>query len=106
MATLEETLVSVWRQVLVESRETAEVEGRSHRVAVSRHRGLKMVSFPWGEATLEGIEQNPETKSRWAQLAREGKRIMQFKARGRYFANVCDGAVVHYPAWKGLGLPA
>ena len=33
-------------------------------------------------------EQNPETKSRWAQMAREGKRVMYFLSEGRYIANV------------------
>ena len=26
---------------------------------------------------IRGLEQNPETKSQWAQLARSGKRVMQ-----------------------------
>jgi hypothetical protein len=39
------------------------------------------------------LEQNPETASRWAQLARQGKKVMQFLHRGRYIAVVVDGKV-------------
>jgi len=45
---------------------------------------------------IRGLEQNPETKSRWAQLARSGKRVMQFLSEGRYVANVVDGRVTRY----------
>jgi len=45
---------------------------------------------------LRGLEQNPNTKSRWAQLAREGKKIMQFLNEGRYIANVIDGKAQFY----------
>jgi len=52
-----------------------------------------------------GIEQNPKTASRWAELARQGNRIMQFRCSGRYVANVCEGKLLRYPAWKALELP-
>jgi hypothetical protein len=39
------------------------------------------------------LEQNPETKSRWAKRAREGKKIMQFLEGGKYIAVVVDGEV-------------
>jgi hypothetical protein len=45
---------------------------------------------------LEGLEQNPQTKSRWAQMARSGKKVMQFLSEGRYAANVVDGKVTLY----------
>jgi hypothetical protein len=45
---------------------------------------------------IRGLEQNPETKSRWAQLARSGKKVMQFLGEGRYVANVVDGKVTLY----------
>jgi phage protein U len=44
---------------------------------------------------LRGIEQNPETGSRWAQLARVGKKVMQFLGNGRYVV-VVDGQVFTY----------
>ena len=42
---------------------------------------------------FEAIEQNPNKKSRWAQLAREGHWVVQFRdaESGRYFAVVVDG---------------
>jgi hypothetical protein len=43
-----------------------------------------------------GIEQNPATKSRWAQLARSGDKVMQFIQDGRYIAAVADGKVTLY----------
>jgi hypothetical protein len=45
---------------------------------------------------MRGLEQNPETSSRWAQLSRQGHRIMQFLSGGRYIANVVDGKVTLY----------
>ena len=45
---------------------------------------------------IDGIEQNPETGSRWALLAREGKRIMQFSLERRYIGNVAEGELVRY----------
>ena len=37
---------------------------------------------------MRGLEQNPETASRWAQLARQGKKVMQFLQGRRYIAVV------------------
>lgn len=45
---------------------------------------------------LRGLEQNSETASRWAQQAREGKKVMQFLQQRRYIAVVVDGKVQFY----------
>jgi hypothetical protein len=45
---------------------------------------------------LRGLEQNPNTKSRWAKLASEGKKVMQFLEAGRYIAVVVDGKIQIY----------
>ena len=45
---------------------------------------------------IRGFEQNPNTDSRWAQLARSGKKVMQFLSESRYVANVADGKVTMY----------
>jgi hypothetical protein len=45
---------------------------------------------------IRGLEQNPATRSEWAKLAREGKRVMQFLSEGRYVAVVVDGKVRIY----------
>jgi hypothetical protein len=102
---LAEVLLAVWQQTLVDDRSEVDVGGQPVRVTRSRGQGLRIVVVPVLGHTIEGIEQNPNTSSRWAQLAQEGKRIMQFKAQSRYFANVCEGKVTRYPAWTSLGLP-
>ena len=45
---------------------------------------------------IRGLEQNPATKSYWAQMARSGKRVMQFLQDGQYVANVVDGKMTLY----------
>jgi hypothetical protein len=42
------------------------------------------------------LEQNPQTKSRWAKMAREGAKVMQFLRAGRYIGVVADGVLKHY----------
>jgi hypothetical protein len=103
--TLGEALISVWRQVLVEDRPAVELDGRTSRVSRTRNQALRTVEVVYDDRHLEGIEQNPNTASRWAKLAQEGKRIMQFRFEGRYVANVCDGQLLRYPSWKAKGLP-
>ncbi|PYV63275.1 MAG: hypothetical protein DMG97_38145 [Acidobacteria bacterium] len=85
-ASLEEVLISVWRQALIENARTITLEsGR-----------LREVDFEFDGQKLRGLEQNPNTNSRWAQLAREGKKVMQFLNGGKYIANVVDGKVRFY----------
>jgi hypothetical protein len=103
--TLGEALVSVWQQVLGEGRDDIELDGEDYRVTVVKSKGLRMVEFNYGPYRMVGIQQNPRTESRWAGLARQGNRIMQFRCSGRYVANVCEGKLLRYPAWKGLELP-
>lgn len=103
--TLGEVLVAVWTQVMAEGRNRVELEGESFAVTHTRARKLRTVRFRVGEYEFDGIEQNPQTGSRWARMAREGQRIMQYSHQRRYVANVCEGKLLRYPAWKGLGLP-
>jgi hypothetical protein len=49
---------------------------------------------------LRGLEQNPKTESRWAQLARAGHKVMQFLSAGRYVGVVVDGKVTLYDGKK------
>jgi hypothetical protein len=30
---------------------------------------------------------------------------MQFRCKGRYVGNVCEGKLLRYPAWTSLALP-
>jgi hypothetical protein len=83
----EETLISVWRQALVEDRKTVTLEGVHYPVRPTSRSKLREVDFRFEEQTLRGLEQNPNTNSRWAQLAREGKKVMQFLSDGRYITS-------------------
>lgn len=91
--------------MLEEGKERVEGAGRASSVGRTRSLGLRTVTFQIGEFAFEGIEQNPEKPSRWGQLARDGKRIMQFRHGGRYVANVCEGVLTRYPMWRSKGLP-
>jgi len=103
--TLGDALVSAWQRALGEGRDNIELEGETYPVTVSRAKGLRIVEFDLGPHHMVGIQQNPKTESRWAELARQGNRIMQFRCKGRYVANVCEGKLLRYPAWKALELP-
>jgi len=54
------------------------------------------VDFEFDGNEIRGLEQNPDTKSSWAQMARSDKKVMQFLSEGRYVANVVDGKVNLY----------
>lgn len=92
----EETLIDVWRQVLVEGAKTVSVEGKKYRVLKTPKKGLRQVDFVVEGREVRGLEQNPDTNSRWAQLATSGKKVMQFLSEGRYIAAVADGKVTLY----------
>src|SRR5271170_4579496 len=107
---LEKILLEIWRRALVEGSAEIELDGRTLRVESTAKRRLKQVDFTFEGRTLRGIEQNPDTASRWAQMARRGAKIMQFTElepaqsptrkpagrRGRFFANVADGKINWY----------
>ena len=103
--TLGETLISVWQQSLADGQERVDLGEESYPVTMFRAKKLRSVEFSYGDLRIIGIEQNPATGSRWAALAREGNRIMQFRCKGRYVANVCEGKLLRYPAWTALALP-
>ena len=103
--TLEDTLIEIWKQAFEGGRFAAEIEGRRYPIWKTRTKKLRTVEFDYGGHRITGIEQNPQTTSRWAELARQGKRIMQFSVEGRYIGNVCEGKLTRYAAWSALGLP-
>jgi len=103
--TLGVTLVEVWRQVLVGERPWVDLEGRKYRVGTTQSKRLRAVDFDYESLRLSGIEQNPDTSSNWAEQARPGKQVMQFTYQRRYVANVCEGKLLRYPAWRSLNLP-
>ena len=95
-ASLEETLTSVWKQALVEDAKSVTLEDRSFPVRRTSRSRLREVDFQFEGHELRGLEQNPETASRWAQLARQGSKVMQFLSERRYIAVVVDGKVQFY----------
>lgn len=95
--------MSVWRQALLEKASAVELAGEEYAVRRTAKRGLCQVDFSFDGRALRGLEQNPETKSRWAQLARQGKRVMQFLEGRRYIGVVVEGRVTLYGSSSGGG---
>ena len=73
-----------------------EVGGKSYRVLKTPKKGLRQIDFVFDGQPIRGLEQNPETRSRWAQMAASGKRVMQFLSRGRYIGVVADDKLTQY----------
>ncbi len=94
--TLEEALLAVWRQALEENANIVDLGGRRYPVHRTKRRRLRQIDFELDGQSLRGIEQNPETSSRWAELARAGQKVMQFTSGGRYLANVADSKLTLY----------
>src|SRR4029077_13545224 len=95
-SSFEQALIEVWRQALVENAKVVELGAESYAVRRTPKKGLRQVDFIFDGNEIRGLEQNPATKSRWAQLARSGKKVMQFLSEGRYVANGVDGKVTLY----------
>lgn len=81
---------------MVDKTRTVEVDGKTYAVCETPKSKLKQIDFRFEGRELRGLEQNPNTKSRWAKLAREGKKVMQFLEAGRYIAVVADGKIQIY----------
>ena len=90
-ASLESVLVCVWQQSLIDKKKTVDLDAESYPIRQTSKSKPKQVDFRFEDRGLRGLEQNPNTKSRWAKLAREGKQVMQFLEHGRYIAVVVDG---------------
>ena len=95
-SSFEQALIEVWRKALLENARVVELGTASYPVRGTPKRGLRQVDFVFDGNEIRALEQNPETKSRWAQLATSGKKVMQFLSEGRYVANVVDGRVTFY----------
>jgi hypothetical protein len=74
------------------------VEGRTYRVTRTGSRRFRTVRFMMGGREYQAIEQNPEKPSRWGQLARAGRRVVQFRdlRTHKYVAVAVDGEVREY----------
>jgi hypothetical protein len=89
-------IVSIWRQALMDRGRSVTLGGLTYPVRKTPKHAFAQVDFKLGGQTLRGLEQNPQTASRWAQMARNGAKVMQFLAGGRYLAVVADGKITHY----------
>jgi hypothetical protein len=92
----EACIVSVWKQTLVESVKRVVIGGDSYSVRRTAKSKLAQVDFEFQGEPIRGLEQNPKTQSRWAQLARKGEKVMQFLQGGRYVAVVHGGKIFTY----------
>jgi hypothetical protein len=75
---LSEILIAVWRQAFIDKADTVKLSADSYPVSQSKAKRLRQVEFVIDGNTFIGIEQNPNTKSRWAAMAWLGKPVMQF----------------------------
>jgi hypothetical protein len=96
LKSFEETLIEVWRQAFAEDAKVVVLGNDRYPVVRTSRRKLREVDFLFEGKEIRGLEQNPDTKSRWAAMAREGKQVMQFLVDARYVANVVDGKVTLY----------
>ena len=99
--TLEEALISIWRQAFAEGAKEIELGGQRYPIVRTSKRKLGQINFTFDDKEIRALEQNPETKSRWAAMARDGMKVMQFLSEGRYVANVVDGMVNLYGGRAG-----
>ena len=77
---------------------TVVVDGRSSKVGRTGARRFRTARFVMEGKEYQAIEQNPEKPSRWGQLARQGKRVVQFRDLGsqKYVAVVVEEKVTEF----------
>ena len=95
-----ETLKSIATQLMTGT--SVSVDGISTPVRRTSRQHLKTAAFSVDGHQYQAIEQNPEKPSRWGQLARSGRQVVQFKdvERNKFVAVVVDGEVTFYGASK------
>ena len=71
---LDEALFSVWRQALLEHKKRVILGNDSYPVQHTSKHKLAQIDFDVAGQRIRGLEQNPATASRWAELARKGAR--------------------------------
>jgi hypothetical protein len=78
----DQTLIEAWRQALVENAKVVELGKERYPVRRTPKRGLRQVDFVFDGNEIRGLEQNPDTKSRSAHMARSGKKVDAVFERG------------------------
>jgi hypothetical protein len=96
----DDVLIEVWRQTLADRSSTVKIDGDYFPVRKTAGKRLVEVDFTFDGQHYRGLQQNPNTASRWANLARKGAKVMQFLQAGKYVAVVVDGKVTHYSRKK------
>jgi hypothetical protein len=91
-----EILKTIAEQLM--SQPTVDVQDQSIPVKRTSSNQLRMVSFELDGRKYDAIEQNREKPSRWGQLARKGRKVVQFRdvATNKYIAVAIDGDVKIY----------
>jgi hypothetical protein len=92
----EETLVEVWGQAFAEGAKAVVLDGERYPILRTSKRKLRQIDFKFDGREIRGLEQNPDTKSKWAAMARAGQKVMQFLSEGRYVASVAGDKVTLY----------
>src|SRR5208283_1780347 len=96
----DETLKSIAAQLMTST--AVSVDGKSIPVHTTSRQHLRTAAFTVEGHEYQAIEQNPEKPSRWGQLARSGRQVVQFKdaESNRFVAVVVDGEVTFYGVGK------
>jgi hypothetical protein len=63
----EQALIEVWRQALVENSKVVDLGSERYPVRSTPKKDLRKVDFMSDGNEIQGLEQNPRTKSRWAE---------------------------------------
>jgi hypothetical protein len=93
---IDDAFLSVWRQALLEQKKIVTVGNSTFSVRRTAKHRLAQIDFEVDGLEFRALEQNPQAKSRWAKMAREGAKVMQFLRAGRYVGVVADGVLKHY----------
>jgi hypothetical protein len=96
VSAIDDAFISVWRQALVEQKKIVSLGDATFSVCRTNKHRLAQIDFEVNGVEFRGLEQNPQTKSRWAKMARGGAKVMQFLQAGRYVGVVADGVLKHY----------
>ena len=93
---LQSVLQSVAEQLM--SGPEVVIEGRTSRVTRTGARRFRTVRFVMAGKEYQAIEQNPEKPTQCGKLAREGRRVVQFRdlLSQKYVAVAVDGEVREY----------
>ncbi len=91
-----ELLKSIAAQLMTSP--SLKVDGKSGPVRRTSQHRLRTAAFKLGDHEYQAIEQNPEKPSRWGQLARSGRQVVQIKdaESNKFVAVVVDGEVTYY----------